>query len=154
VTNLPFLRWLLRTPAFRAGEATVALLDEQPPLSPPAAGVPAPPWGGGWRLNLPRAPRRAPLVPERAQAAAATEAGGPAAITAPMPGVVLRVLVAEGEHVRARQAVAILSAMKMENTITAPYPATVTSVRVHEGQSVAGGELLVELDGAAPEDGP
>jgi acetyl/propionyl-CoA carboxylase alpha subunit len=149
VTNLAFLRWLVRTPAFRAGEATVALLDEQPPLSPPTAGVPADPWDGGWRLNLPPVPRHPPLVAERAEAAADTDhRGGPATIAAPMPGVVLRVLVAEGERVHARQPIAILSAMKMETAITAPYAATVTAVHVREGQTVAGGEVLAELDGA------
>jgi acetyl/propionyl-CoA carboxylase alpha subunit len=146
VTNLPLLRWLLRQPAFRAGEATIAFLDDYPPLSPPAASHPASPWGGGWRLNLPRTSARAPLDAARAEAAAppATD-GGPAAVVAPMPGAVLRVLVAPGEPVTARQPVVILAAMKMETAVIAPYRGTVIAVHVREGETVAGGAVLVEL---------
>jgi acetyl/propionyl-CoA carboxylase alpha subunit len=39
VTNLPFLRWLVAHPVFRAGEATTAFLAEHPPLSAPMPGT-------------------------------------------------------------------------------------------------------------------
>ncbi|MBA3718661.1 MAG: ATP-grasp domain-containing protein, partial [Actinobacteria bacterium] len=51
VTNLPFLRWLVRHPIVRAGEATTAFLTEYPPLSRPPDRLPAHPWRGAWRLN-------------------------------------------------------------------------------------------------------
>jgi biotin carboxyl carrier protein len=69
-----------------------------------------------------------------------------AAITAPMPGTVIKVLVEPGTHVTARQPLVVLEAMKMETPLVAPYDATVRAVHVAEGDRVAGGALLVELE--------
>jgi len=144
-TNLPFLRWLLAHPLVRAGRATTAFLSEHPPLSAPPAGPPAPPWAGAWRLNLPAPPPRP--VPD---VDAAGHAPGPTpeqtALTAPMPGTVIRVLVEPGRKVTARQPLVVLEAMKMETPLVAPYDATVKAVHVAEGDRVAGGALLVELE--------
>src|SRR4029079_3601128 len=41
-TNLPFLRWLVRHPALRAGDTTTAFLIDHPPLSAPPLRLPAP----------------------------------------------------------------------------------------------------------------
>src|SRR5918995_1105569 len=114
-TNLGFLRWLVDHPDVRAGRATTAFLEEHPPLSPPTA--PQGPWSGAWRLNRARtaapAPFRPPPTVEHASHAA-DPAGEQSAITAPMPGVVIRVLAAEGDHVEPRQPLVVLEAMKME----------------------------------------
>lgn len=67
-------------------------------------------------------------------------------LTAPMPGLVLKVLVREGEHVRAHQALIVLEAMKMEHSIEAPHDGIVKSVRVVEGGRVAEGDILVEME--------
>ena len=148
VTNLPFLRWLVRHPVFRAGEATIAFLEEYPALSPAPAAALSSPWQDGWRLNLPRV-RPGPALDLTALAAqGAAQPAGDSTVIAPMPGVVLRVLVAPGEHVDAGQPLVILSAMKMETTLAAPYAATVKSVHVSEEQSVVTGEVLVELSGS------
>ena len=61
-TNLPFLRWLVRHPAVRAGRTTTAFLAEHPPLSEPAP-LPDAPWRGAWRLNLPAPPPLATRSP-------------------------------------------------------------------------------------------
>ena len=71
---------------------------------------------------------------------------GEAELTAPMPGTVIKVLVRAGEHVRARQPLLVLEAMKMETPLTAPYDAVVRKVNVGEGDRVAGGAVLVELE--------
>ena len=63
-----------------------------------------------------------------------------------MPGTVLRVLVAPGDRVSARQPLIVLEAMKMETPLLSPYRATVRAVHVAEGATVAAGVLLVELD--------
>jgi acetyl/propionyl-CoA carboxylase alpha subunit len=143
-TNLPFLRWLVAHPAVRAGATTTAFLEEHPPLSAPSR-PPQGPWATPFRLNLPSPP----LVPAP-DVAAAAQAHGPAAeqseVTAPMPGTVLRVLVAEGDRVEARQPLVVLEAMKMETPLLSPYDASVRAVHVAEGDAVAGGALLVELD--------
>ena len=145
-TNLPFLRWLVAHPVVRAGETTTAFLIEHPPLSEPPLRLPDGPWRGGWRLNLP--PRAARAAAGRRQRGARPR-GRPAAsgsVTAPMPGTVIRVLVAPGDRVEARQPLLVLEAMKMETPLVAPYDATVKAVHVEEGDRVAGGALLVELE--------
>jgi biotin carboxyl carrier protein len=63
-----------------------------------------------------------------------------------MPGTVIKVLVAEGDRVAARQPLVVLEAMKMETPLLSPYDATVRAVHVAEGDRVAGGTLLVELE--------
>jgi acetyl/propionyl-CoA carboxylase alpha subunit len=144
-TNLPFLRWLVSHPLVRAGSATTAFLTEHPPLSEHSTRAPAPAWSGAWRLNLPApAPRAVPSLD------AATGDHGPgveqSSLTAPMPGTVIKVLVEPGAHVRARQTLLVLEAMKMESPLVSPYDATVRAVHVAEGDRVAGGALLVELE--------
>ena len=67
---------------------------------------------------------------------------------APMPGQVLRVLVAEGQAVRAGDPLVVLLSMKMENTVAAAEDGTVTEVRVAEGQTIEAGHLLIVLDAA------
>jgi acetyl-CoA/propionyl-CoA carboxylase biotin carboxyl carrier protein len=144
-TNLPFLRWLVAHPLVRAGRTTTAFLTENPPLTEPPPRAPNPAWSGAWRLNLPApAPRPVPDVDEAAHIyGPATEQ---AAVTAPMPGTVIKVLVSAGDRVSARQALVVLEAMKMETPLVSPYDGTVRAVHVAEGDRVAGGTLLVELD--------
>ncbi len=69
---------------------------------------------------------------------------GPQRLAAPMPGKVVRVLVAVGDRVNARQPVVVVEAMKMENELRASREGTVTEIHVSEGMSVdAGTPLLV-----------
>jgi acetyl/propionyl-CoA carboxylase alpha subunit len=144
-TNLPFLRWLVSHPSFREGGVSTAFLVEHPPLSPLPRRFPAGPWRGAWRLNLaPPAPAASPDVDETAHAPSLEH--GDSAVTAPMPGTVLRVEVAPGDTVKARQPLVVLEAMKMETPVTSPFDATVKTVHVGEGEQVAGGALLVELE--------
>jgi len=145
VTNLPFLRWLVAHPALRAGRTTTAFLTEHPPLSAPPLRIPDGPWAGGFRLNL---PLPEPAAPPSVEATSQDHAGGgeQSALTAPMPGTVLRVLAKEGETVKQRQPLVVLEAMKMETPVVSPYEATVRAVHVREGDRVAGGALLVELE--------
>ena len=146
VTNLPFLRWLVTHPDVRAGRVTTAFLVEHPPLEAPPSRAPERPWHGAWRLNLaPPAPQAPPNVDEAAHAHGPAS-GGPSALTAPMPGTVIRLLVAPGDCVAARQPLLVLEAMKMETPLAAPYDARVRAVHVAEGDRVAGGAVLVELE--------
>jgi acetyl/propionyl-CoA carboxylase alpha subunit len=144
-TNLPFLRWLVAHPALRAGRTTTRFLDEHPPLSQPPLRLPSGPWSGAFRLNLPPPPPHAPPEVETARRDHAP-AGEQSALTAPMPGTVIRLLVAEGDRVEPRQPLVVLEAMKMETPIVSPYEAVVRAVHVAEGDRVAGGTLLVELE--------
>jgi biotin carboxyl carrier protein len=63
-----------------------------------------------------------------------------------MPGTVIRLEVAPGETVRARQPLVVLEAMKMEISVHSPFEGTVLAVHVAEGDRVAGGTVLVELE--------
>jgi len=72
-------------------------------------------------------------------------AGGDGTVTSPMPGRVLKVLVAEGDAVEAGSAVVVVEAMKMENEIAAPRSGKVVRVHVAAGASVEGGARLVEI---------
>jgi biotin carboxyl carrier protein len=66
-------------------------------------------------------------------------------VNAPMPGLVLKLMVEPGQAVTAGQALLILEAMKMENVIKAAADATVESVNVHQGDAVEKGYLLIKM---------
>jgi 3-methylcrotonyl-CoA carboxylase alpha subunit len=68
------------------------------------------------------------------------------ALTAPMAGTIVKVQVRDGEMVKHRQVLVILSAMKIEHTIIAPYDGKVRSVHYHEGEVVKGGAVIVEME--------
>ncbi len=74
-------------------------------------------------------------------------AGG--AVVAPLPGLILKIDISEGQQVDAGQCLLIMEAMKMENRITAPHNGTVRKLFVAEGDSVGEGDPLVEI--ARPE---
>jgi len=67
-------------------------------------------------------------------------------LVAPMPGVVLEVRCATGDHVEARQTLVVLEAMKMEHHVRAPAEGVVAGVRAVVGQQVDAGALLVEFE--------
>ena len=73
-------------------------------------------------------------------------ADGEQTITAPMPGRVVRVLVAPGDQVQARQPVAVVEAMKMENELRSPKAGRVKDVAVTAGCSVEAGRVLVIIE--------
>ncbi len=144
-TNLPFLRWLVAHPVVRAGEATTAFLTEHRPLDA-VSPSPPPPWRRPWRLNLPPPhPSPPPYVDDESHRHGPLH--GSSSVTAPMPGTVIRVEVAQGDEVQARQTLVVLEAMKMEIPIHSPFGGTVAAVHVAAGDRVTGGTLLVELEG-------
>lgn len=73
-------------------------------------------------------------------------AGG--VVRAPMPGLVLEVLVDEGDEVEADQGLLVLEAMKMENELNAPSGGVVGAVHVESGESVDKEDLLIEIEPA------
>ena len=72
------------------------------------------------------------------------EGGGGCA--ASMPGKIIQVLVSEGDSVIKGQALVVMEAMKMEQTMTAPADGVVASVRVAEGDQVDAGAALIVID--------
>jgi acetyl/propionyl-CoA carboxylase alpha subunit len=93
---------------------------------------------------------RLALAPAAVDARAAAVADTPDALTAPMPGRIVRIHVDEGAHVRAHTPLVILEAMKMEHVIAASAPGRVARVHVAVGDQVQRGQLLVDLEAAGP----
>ncbi len=67
-------------------------------------------------------------------------------VTAPLSGSVWKILVDEGDEIKAGQVLVVLEAMKMETEITAPADAKVKAVLVAQGESVQGGQGLIEFE--------
>ena len=73
-------------------------------------------------------------------------ATGSGAVTVPMQGTIVKVLVAAGDTVEAGQTVCILEAMKMENAINAGRDGVVKEVRVAAGDAVGGGDVVAIIE--------
>ncbi|CAD6571981.1 MAG: pyruvate carboxylase [Cyphobasidiales sp. Tagirdzhanova-0007] len=69
----------------------------------------------------------------------------PGSVGSPMSGVVVEVAVKRGDHIKAGQTLAVMSAMKMEQSVTAPVGGTVTRVLVHANDSLASNDLICEI---------
>jgi biotin carboxyl carrier protein len=91
-------------------------------------------------------------VGSRFPAAGRAEAEG--ALTAPMPGVVVRVHVEPGDKVAPDDPLVVLEAMKMEHTVRAVDAGVVAEVRVRTGQQVNGGDVVAVVEEPAPADDP
>ena len=70
---------------------------------------------------------------------------GPKPVRAPMPGMVVRVEVAEGDQVSPGQGLLIVEAMKMENELRAETAGRVRRIHVAEGEAVTKDQILVDL---------
>ena len=116
-----------------AGKAM--LLDEYEAIVPTAPAAPAP---------VAAAPVAA-AAPAAAPAAAAAPVAGEA-VTAPMPGNILKVNVTAGQAVKEGDLLVVLEAMKMENEIFAPKAGTVAQVLVQKGSTVDTGATMVVLN--------
>ena len=84
------------------------------------------------------APPAAPASREPPAAVTPAEGG----IVAPMPGLLLRYVVEEGQQVKAGDPVVVLEAMKMENTLPSPVDGTVSSLPLRPGDAVAKDAVL------------
>jgi biotin carboxyl carrier protein len=79
----------------------------------------------------------------RSLVGAGTAHPGPQLLKAPMPGLVVRVLVQPGQTVAAGEGLVVLEAMKMENELKAGGPGIVDRIEVSTGQAVEKGTPLV-----------
>lgn len=71
---------------------------------------------------------------------------GDGAVRSLIPGVVVKLLVSEGDRVESGQPLAVLEAMKMQNEVRAPASGRVARLHASPGQSVAGGSVLLWLE--------
>ncbi|MDQ4106818.1 MAG: carbamoyl phosphate synthase, partial [Actinomycetota bacterium] len=160
VTTLPFFRALLDDEVFVSGSYTTGFIAER------LGGMEIEGSPGGEPGELPGKESRQVEVEvngklfrvrvysdEKSEAGKPRRKGGRAhrasstegAITAPMQGTIVRVLVEEGQEVATDEPVCVLEAMKMESEIRAPKDGVVSEVFVQAGQSVRSGENLVLL---------
>ncbi len=75
----------------------------------------------------------------------ALEAEGPQEIVAPMPGKIVKVLVADGQVVSRGQGLLVIEAMKMQNELRAPRAGRIERVYMEEGRGVESGARLLRL---------
>jgi biotin carboxyl carrier protein len=109
---------------------------EQPETSPQQeTPTPAPP------------PRPAPTpAPPPVRPAPNVPTSGTGGLSAPMPGVIVEVLVSEGEKVTRGQDICILEAMKMQQRLKAAQDGIVTKVHVEATQRVQSGDQLIDIE--------
>lgn len=100
-------------------------------------------WVDGWRFAVEALDERARAI--RDLSAATGAAAGPAPLVAPMPGLIVRVLVEPGVVVQAGDALVVMEAMKMENELRASTAGVVAAVRVSPGAAVERGAVLIEM---------
>lgn len=106
---------------------------------------------GRWRFLLGGRRYHGEAVDERTKViremtGGSTAAAGPRPVRAPMPGLVVRVEVGEGESIEEGQGVIIVEAMKMENELKAEAAGVVSRILVETGQAVDKGTVLVEFE--------
>jgi len=85
-------------------------------------------------------------TPTRSAAPVPPVAAGEGAVTAIMPGKIVRVLVQKEDQVTEGDVVCVLEAMKMENELQAPTAGEVKAVYVSPGDDVETGAVLVEIE--------
>ena len=119
------------------GGATVTVDGQRFDVEPVGAAAPVP-------LAVSAMPA-APAAPKPPQPQQQPAAVGSGAVTAPIPGVVTKLCVAEGDTVAAGETLLKLEAMKMENDINSPSAGTVSKIHVNEGAEVKDRQLLVEI---------
>src|SRR3954447_2552678 len=92
-------------------------------------------WNGGTRARK----------PVRGSAAGTATASSGNALTSPMQGTIVKVAVADGDHVDSGDLVVVLEAMKMEQPLTAHRSGTVTGLSAELGATVTSGSVLCEI---------
>ena len=144
-----------RASMVRAGDRW-SLLVSDPEAGPLAAGrsydlMFEPAAGGSWQVHVNGRVVQAGLRTSAQRlrghvGGQSAVSSGEGRVVAPMPGRVVKVLVAPGTAVEAKQGVVVVEAMKMENELRAPRAGVVREVRVAEGASVEAQTVLVIID--------
>ncbi len=124
-----------------AASITPSLVPAEPRAIPAATASAA---------SVPSAPgaKRAAGARPVPKPAARPAGGGAGALVAPMPGVILDVSVKPGDTVTRGQEIAVLEAMKMQNSVKSPRDGTIAEVCVVAGQAVGHGDAIVRFASA------
>jgi biotin carboxyl carrier protein len=100
----------------------------------------------GYRFTVEALDERARVIRELSGNSQKVVAAGH--LKAPMPGLIVRVNVNEGDQVRSGQGLVVMEAMKMENELRATASATVRRIVVSPGSAVEKGAVLLEMEPA------
>ncbi len=84
-----------------------------------------------------------PAVVKKSETRAEPILPGQEYIVAPIPGLILEIKVKVGDIVTAGQVVAILEAMKMENSLTSHVSGTIKEIRIDKGSEVSTGDVVM-----------
>ncbi|MGH2735757.1 MAG: acetyl/propionyl/methylcrotonyl-CoA carboxylase subunit alpha [Actinomycetota bacterium] len=162
-TTIPFHRLMLADERFVSGDYHTGTVEQELDLSVLSETTgPAPESGepeiverrfdievDGKRLSVTARERLETLVPARKpkppKRVSGATGGGSDTLTAPMQGTIVKVLVEQGQKVRAGEPVVVLEAMKMENSILAHIEGTVEELRVSQGQSIETGSTIAVI---------
>jgi acetyl-CoA/propionyl-CoA carboxylase biotin carboxyl carrier protein len=152
-----FIQGCVTTP-FVAGLDLAALPAQEPPAAPlptveePASAGPGEMYAvdvNGKRFTVRVAPISRRRMQRSRSGSTATASSDGAAVTSPMHGVVLRVVVEPGQVVSAGDLLMVIEAMKMENEVVAHRAGTVTSVTARAGDAVEVGTVLATIEAPA-----
>jgi len=151
-TNVDQLKAILAHPAVQSGDARTTLLADEPALLSPAIDG-----NGNGALALLQQQATVMGVSTVSGAGVAPTAGpvvaaldveaGQEAVACPMAGSILEFRVAEGDAVRAGDALIVISAMKMESEVAAPCDGTVAAVQaLGAGDTVEAGQVFAVIE--------
>ncbi|MFA6400977.1 MAG: biotin/lipoyl-containing protein [Salinivirgaceae bacterium] len=85
------------------------------------------------------------IHPSVAKTSSPASPKGAGTIKSPLPGIVLEILVRQGDAVKIGQKLLVLEAMKMENNIEADKEGRIVSIEKHKGDSVMEGDVLIVI---------
>lgn len=140
-TNIPFLMDILRNPEFVAGRTETGLIEKHFKEWSASHFVPEDPFNPFKNVGAQF------IAPSSQQASKRSkQKKDDHNLTAPMPGQVVKVLVQEGQSVKAGEMLVVMEAMKMEHSISAPKDSKVKKVNFQQGDKVNMGDKLVELE--------
>ena len=159
-STIPFHQWVLEERAFIDGDHHTRWVEQAleegrftaeeaaGPSSPSQASPPIPVVVevGGRRIEARVWGEELPTAPRPPESSAASHGGIAGAVTAPMQGTILKVLVEKGQAIEAGDVVCILEAMKMENHIASASGGTVAEVAIKSGDVVEAGQALVTVE--------
>ena len=100
----------------------------------------------GWDVDLLGTSHACAVVDPRRKALRLSGAASEGTLSTSMPGKVVRLLVAVGDHVEEGDPVAVVEAMKMENELKAPVSGRVAEIPVAAGEAVDAGAVILRIE--------
>lgn len=98
------------------------------------------------RLNVPAASSPATPAASSPSAESSGQESGSAQVLAPLPGLIVNVMVKVGDQVKAGQKIMVMEAMKMENDINSGINGTVKTLNVKSGDNISEGDILAVIE--------